>query len=157
MSHHLQVGNQAPDFTLFNQKDEAVRLSDYIGKKVIVLFFYPKDNSVGCTAEACAFRDSYEAFTDAGAEVIGISEGSTADKEFFARKNRLPFLLLNDPDRAVAEQYDVTISLGIFRERKTFVIDRSGIVRHIFASQLNMNKHMTEALEVVRQLQTAAV
>src|SRR5919201_2404391 len=92
----VQVGDLAPDFSLPDKSGAAVRLSELLGKKAIVLYFYPKDNTPGCTTEACAFRDSYETFKDAGAEVIGISSDSTESHEQFATKHRLPFILLSD-------------------------------------------------------------
>jgi peroxiredoxin Q/BCP len=153
MTDNLKVGSKAPDFTLINQRGETVHLAELIGKKSIVLFFYPQDSSAGCTAEACAFRDSYEDFTDAGAEVIGISGGTTEGKETFARQHRLPFILLSDPDWSVAKQYDVGIQFAIFRDRKTFVIDRAGVIRHIFASKMNVFAHSKEALNIVKQLE----
>src|SRR5689334_22598670 len=92
----IGVGDKAPDFTLPSQSGEQVRLQDRIGERVVVLYFYPKDNTSGCTAEACAFRDSHEAFSDAGAEVIGISSDSADKHAGFASKHRLPFTLLAD-------------------------------------------------------------
>lgn len=152
MAAKLGLGTPAPDFTLKNQKDESVHLADLIGKKLIVLFFYPADSSAGCTLEACAFRDSYQDFTDAGAEVIGISGGTTDGKAAFARKNRLPFILLNDPDRAVADLYDVNTNFFGIQDRKTFVIDSAGIIRHVFSSQMGVFKHTKEALDIIKKL-----
>jgi peroxiredoxin Q/BCP len=148
----LQVGTKAPDFTLPDQSGEPIRLSDYLGEKVVVLYFYPKDNTRGCTTEACSFRDSYESFTDAGAEVIGVSSDSVATHEGFAGRHELPFVLLADTDKAVRKQYGAT-SLGVVPGRVTFVIDREGIVRHAFSSQTNIGGHIEEALKVVKELQ----
>ncbi len=152
MSPKLQVGDQAPDFTLPNQKGESIRLQDKIGKQVIVLFFYPKDDSPGCTIEACAFRDSYEVFQEAGAEVIGISGGSTKAKQGFAMKNRLTFTLLSDADGSVEKQFGLTKFLGLVPDRMTFVIDKQGIIRHIFSSRVDMLGHAQAALAIVKQL-----
>ena len=96
MARGVQVGDKAPDFTLPSQAGEPVRLQDRLGERVVVLYFYPKDNTSGCTAEACAFRDSYEDFTEAGAEVIGVSSDSADKHAGFASKHRLPFTLLAD-------------------------------------------------------------
>ena len=147
------MGSQAPDFTLRDQDDALVHLADRIGKQVIVLYFYPKDNTAGCTMEACGFRDSYETFKDAGAEVIGVSGGSTETKQQFAQKNRLPFTLVTDADGAVAHSYGVGKVFGLFTQRITFVIDRTGIIRQRFESNTNMDKHVQEALRVVQSLQ----
>ena len=146
MGRQVRVGKRAPDFTLPAQSGEPVRLRDLIGRKAIVLYFYPRDETAGCTAEACAFRDSYEAFTDAGAEVIGVSSDSEGSHQRFAAHHRLPFLLLSDVDGAVRERYGVAKWLGLFPGRVTFVIDREGIVRHIFESQLEATRHVGEAL-----------
>jgi peroxiredoxin Q/BCP len=148
----LTVGDKAPDFTLPDQSGAPVTLSDRLGEKVVVLYFYPKDNTSGCTAEACSFRDSYESFTDAGAEVIGISSDSVESHEKFAGRHELPFTLLSDRGRAVRKQYRAT-TLGVVPGRITFVIDREGVIRHTFSSLMNIGPHVDEALAVVKQLQ----
>lgn len=146
MGKQVRVGQRAPDFTLPSQSGEMVRLADRIGRKAIVLYFYPRDETAGCTAEACAFRDSYEVFTDAGAEVIGVSSDSIDAHQRFAARLRLPFTLLSDRDGAVRERYGVAKWLGLFPGRVTFVIDRAGIVRHVFSSQLEATRHVQDAL-----------
>ena len=151
-SAKLAVGDKAPDFTLPDQSKRPVKLADLLGKGPIVLFFYPKDFSAGCTAEVCAFRDNYEAFTDAGATVIGVSADSTESHDGFVQKHSLPFILLSDPDSAVHNRYGVEKSFGIVRGRVTYIIDAQGIVQHIFSSQMNINKHITDALQVVKEL-----
>ena len=153
MARGIQVGDKAPDFTLPSQSGEQVRLGDRLGDRVVVLYFYPKDNTSGCTAEACAFRDNYETFTDAGAEVIGVSSDSADKHAGFASKHRLPFTLLADQGGRVRKAYGVPAALGFLPGRVTYVIDRSGTVRHVFNSMTNINGHVKEALEVVRQLQ----
>src|SRR3954462_14725831 len=105
MGTKLAVGSKAPDFVLPNQNGDGVHFADRIGKKVIVLYFYPKDFTGGCTAEACAFRDSYETFSDAGAEVMGVSADTAESHHDFAEQHRLPFTLLSDPGSKVAELY----------------------------------------------------
>lgn len=148
----VKVGDVAPDFTLPNQSGEMFRLADLIGKKSIVLYFYPKDFSRGCTAEACAFRDSYEAFKDAGAEVIGVSSQSVVSHSKFASLYRLPFILLSDEDGKVRKLYGVPSTLGLLPGRVTYVIDKKGMVRYVFNSQLNATRHMEEALKIVREI-----
>ena len=120
---------------------------------MVVLYFYPKDNTSGCTAEACAFRDSYEVFTDAGAEVIGVSSNSVDKHAGFAGKHDLPFTLLADAGGKVRKAYGVPAALGFIPGRVTYVIDRDGTVRHVFGSMTNINGHVKEALETVQQLQ----
>ncbi len=153
MARGVQVGDKAPDFTLPSQSGEQVRLQDRLGARVVVLYFYPKDNTSGCTAEACAFRDSHEVFTEAGAEVIGISSDSAERHAAFAGKHKLPFTLLSDQGGRVRRQYGVPAVLGLLPGRVTYVIDRQGTVRHVFNSMININQHVGDALEVVRQLQ----
>jgi len=147
-----KVGDSAPDFTLPNQSGEMVSLKDLIGKKVIVLYFYPKDFSVGCTAEACAFRDSYEVFKDAGAEVIGVSSQSVNSHERFSTANKLPFILLSDEEGIAKKLYGASSAFGLIAGRVTYVIDKKRIIRRIFSSQLNPTKHIEEALRVVKEI-----
>jgi thioredoxin-dependent peroxiredoxin len=151
----VQIGDTAPDFTLPSQSGERVSLKDFIGKKSIVLYFYPKDDTPGCTAQACAFRDSYEVFRDAGAEVIGVSDDSSASHEKFATKYRLPFTLLSDTGKQLRKLYGVPSTLGLLPGRVTYIIDKNGIVRHIFNSQFNFKGHIEEALKTLRELQQA--
>lgn len=152
-SRKIQVGDHAPDFTLPTQKDgETFRLHDLLGKSVIVLYFYPKDNTKGCTDEACSFRDSYEVFKQAGAEVVGVSSDSEASHQRFASKYHLPFVLLSDAKGALRKQYGVPSALGILPGRVTYVIDKQGVVRHIFSDMLNARKHIGEALQVVQTI-----
>jgi peroxiredoxin Q/BCP len=153
MARGVQAGDKAPDFTLPSQSGEQVRLEDRLGERVVVLYFYPKDNTSGCTAEACAFRDSHEVFTEAGAEVIGISSDSAERHAAFAGKHNLPFTLLSDQGGRVRRQYGVPAVLGLLPGRVTYVIDRQGTVRHVFNSMININQHVGDALGVVRQLQ----
>ncbi len=153
-SNTLSIGDPAPDFTLPSQSGSTIGLKQLLGDKAVVLFFYPKDNSAGCTAEACSFRDSYEVFKEAGAEVIGISDDSVTSHEGFAAKNRLPYTLLSDEGGKVRKLYGVPTSLGFIKGRVTYVIDRAGIVRHIFNSQMKFDLHVSEALHIIKQLQT---
>lgn len=149
----VNVGDTAPDFTLPSQSGELVSLKDFMGKKSVVLYFYPKDDTPGCTTEACAFRDSYEVFKDAGAEVIGVSDDSPTSHQKFAAKYKLPFTLVSDTGSKVRKLYGVPSTLGLLPGRVTYVIDKSGIVRHIFNSQLNFKGHVEESLKTLQSLQ----
>jgi peroxiredoxin Q/BCP len=152
----VQVGDLAPDFTLPNQEGKPVSLKDFIGKSVIVLYFYPKDNTPGCTAEAACFRDSYEVFKQVGAEVIGVSSDSAESHQQFATQHRLPFILLSDRGGAVRKRYGVPTTLGLLPGRVTYIIDRRGVVRHIFSAQFSPEKHVEEALKILRTLEQEA-
>ena len=153
MARGVQVGDKAPDFTLPSQSGDQVRLYDQLGEHVVVLYFYPKDNTRGCTAEACTFRDSYEDFVAAGAEVIGVSSDSVDKHAAFAGKHELPFTLLSDKGGKVRKLYGTPAVLGVVPGRVTYVIDRQGTVRHVFNSMTNIGQHISDALQVVRQLQ----
>ena len=153
MAQGIGVGDKAPDFTLPSQSGEQVRLQDRLGQGVVVLYFYPKDETSGCTREACAFRDSHEVFTDAGAEVIGVSSDSVDKHAAFATHHKLPFTLLSDKGGKVRKAYEVPATLGFIPGRVTYVIDRDGTVRHVFNSMTNIDRHVKDALEVVRRLQ----
>ena len=151
----LKVGDRAPDFTLPSPGGKTVTLSKLTADKAVVVFFYPKDDTPGCTVEACGFRDSYESFVEAGAEVVGISSDPPDSHDRFASKFKLPMTLLSDVDGKVRALFGVKATLGLFPGRATFVIDRKGIVRHVFVSQLRAGAHVGEALGVVRELTTA--
>jgi thioredoxin-dependent peroxiredoxin len=148
----IAVGDRAPDFALPNANGETVRLSDFVGKKNVVLYFYPKDESVGCTAEACAFRDSYQDFKDAGAEVIGVSNDSVSSHQGFATHHRLPFVLLSDQSGTLRKLYSVPAWMGFIPGRVTYVIDKEGIVRHVFNSATNMTAHIRESLQTLQAM-----
>jgi len=147
-----RVGEPAPDFTLPRSDGTPFRLSEAVQRRVVVLYFYPKDATMGCTAEACAFRDQYEVFTEAGAEVVGVSADSSASHQAFAAHHRLPFVLLTDADGSVRKLYGVGKALGILDGRITYVIDTHGIVRQVFSSRLNPTRHVAEALQTVKGL-----
>lgn len=152
----VQVGDVAPDFTLPSRSGEQVRLHDLLQERTVVLYFYPKDETPGCTAEACAFRDSYEAFREAGAEVVGVSSDPVASHDTFAVKHGLPFTLLSDVGGKVRKQYGVRPTLGILPGRVTYVIDRDGVVRHVFSSQTDVRRHVREALETLDEIASRA-
>lgn len=148
----IEAGAKAPNFTLSDRSGNKVSLSDFLGQKTVVLFFYPKDSSPGCTAEACSFRDSYEVFQQAGAEVIGISSDSEGSHAQFASRFQLPFVLLSDAGGKVRRLYEVPATFGLLPGRVTYVIDKEGVIRHIFNSQFLATKHVEEALNVVKAL-----
>jgi thioredoxin-dependent peroxiredoxin len=148
----IRVGEAAPDFTLLSSAGEPVRLSEILKRKAVVLYFYPKDETPGCTAEACAFRDSYEVFKEAGAEVVGVSADSVRSHQSFADHHRLPFVLLADEGGAVRKRYGITKWLGLIGGRVTFVIDRKGTVQHVFDSQSQATRHVDEALGTLARL-----
>jgi peroxiredoxin Q/BCP len=151
----LAVGDRAPDITLPSSTGKPVTLSSLWVDRSVVVFFYPKDDTPGCTVEACGFRDRYDAFVEAGAEVVGISSDSTGSHDRFASKFKLPMTLLSDEDGKVRALFGVKSTLGLFPGRATFVIDRKGVVRHVFVSQLRAGAHVGEALSVVRELTAA--
>jgi peroxiredoxin Q/BCP len=130
--------------------DGAIKLRERIGKPLVV-YFYPRDGTYGCTKEACGFRDQYEDFVAAGAEVIGVSPDDAASHAKFRENHRLPFTLLSDPRGDVAASWGVRKKLGI-PGRVTFVFDKSGVLRHRFDSMLRFGKHVDEALQIVKGL-----
>lgn len=149
----IKIGSKAPLFSLPDQSGQIVNLSEFIGKKNIVVFFYPKDDTPGCTKEACSFRDHYDQFTGANAEVLGISSDSVQSHSGFADRYQLPFKILSDVNGETRILYDVPKSfIGLFPGRVTYIIDKNGVIRHIFNSQLNSEKHISEALRILKQL-----
>ena len=148
----LKVGSVAPDFTLPSQSGEMVSLEDFLGHRPVVLFFYPKDDSPGCTKQVCAFRDDYEEFGKLDAEVIGISSDPVESHRGFAARHRLPFTLVSDEGGKVRKLYGVPNTLGLFPGRVTYVIDKKGVVRHIFSSQIGIDRHVEGALEALESI-----
>lgn len=149
----LEAGSKAPDFALPNQDGQEVKLSDFAGQKVVV-YFYPKDSTPGCTRQACAFAAAYEEFTKLGVPVIGISKDSVKSHQNFIAKQNLPFLLLSDPDRQAIEAYGVwqekklygKVSMGVVRS--TFVIDENGVIEKVYPKV----KPDTNAAEILEYL-----
>src|SRR5918993_4931101 len=131
MKDKVKVGSVAPGFTLPSQAGEMVSLEDFFGRKPVVLFFYPKDDSPGCTREVCVFRDNFEEFGMLDAEVIGISSDSVESHRSFAVKHDLSFTLLSDEAGNIRRLYGVPKTFGLFPGRVTYVIDREGVVRHV--------------------------
>ncbi len=152
MNDKIKVGDVAPDFRLPALRGGEIALSDFRGKKNVVLFFYPKDDSPGCTVAACSFRRAYEDFVEAGAEVIGISSDSLDAHAAFAGKHKLPMQLVADDGGKVRAAYGVKSTLGILPGRETFIIDKDGVVRHVFRSQLRFKNHVAESLAVLHAL-----
>ncbi|WP_343562026.1 thioredoxin-dependent thiol peroxidase [Sphingobacterium sp.] len=140
----LEIGQQAPDFSAKNQHGETVHLSDFKGKKVI-LYFYPKDNTPGCTTEACNFRDNYQSLKKDGFEIIGVSVDNEASHKKFISKHELPFQLLVDEDKNLVEAYGVWVEKNMYGKkymgtaRTTFVIDEQGVIQHIIRKVDNKN------------------
>lgn len=148
----IKEGDTIPNFKLKNQKGEQVKIFDYIGKKNLVLFFYPKDHTPGCTREACSFRDQYDAFLKAGAEVIGISGHSVESHKNFAEKYNLKYQLLSDNGNKVRKLFGVPANLfGLLPGRVTYVADKTGKVISIFNSQMQVEKHVEEALKALHE------
>jgi peroxiredoxin Q/BCP len=154
MTKALTVGDFAPDFVLKNQHGQVVKFSDFRANQFVVLYFYPKDDTPGCTAEAKCFRDSYEQFLELGALVIGISSDSAEAHMKFAEKNRLPFTLLSDSLGRVRKMFGVPKTLMVLPGRTTFVINKYGEIKHVFSSQMNIQKHISEAVRILKQLQS---
>ncbi|MBC7999042.1 MAG: peroxiredoxin [Leptolyngbya sp.] len=149
----VKIGDKAPDFSLLSGSGETVALKDFNGKKSVVLFFYPKDETSVCTKEACAFRDQFEVFKDLGAEVIGVSSDSVQSHKEFAASHKLPYKLLSDDGGKLRKLYGVPSTMGIIPGRVTYVIDKAGTVKHVFNSQMEGEKHVTEAVAMLKSLQ----
>ncbi len=148
----ISVGDRAPEFTATAADGTRVSLADFRHQKTIVLFFYPRDNTSICTQEACAFRDAFEDFVQAGAVVIGVSSDSNEKHQAFAASHRLPYLMLADVDGSLRRTFGVPNSLFILPGRVTYVIDRDGVVRHVFKALMQGKQHTEEALRIVREL-----
>lgn len=148
----LKVGQAIPEFSLPDQHGKLFNSEDLKGKKSFVLFFYPKDNTPGCTAEVCSFRDNYEAFTELGAEVVGISSDSKASHNRFSSKHKLPFILLSDLGGKVRKLFKVEGHLlNLLPGRETYVINKEGTVEMVFNS-INASRHMEKALKALKKI-----
>lgn len=152
MAGALRVGDRAPDFTLQDQGGRMVSLHDYAGLKNVVIYFYPKDFTIGCTAETREFGENYDEVIGLGAEVIGISSDSTESHGNFAEECGARFPLLADRGGKVRESFGAKGSLGLMPGRVTFVIDKQGVVRHVFSSQLRPKQHISEAVEALKAI-----
>ncbi len=147
----LKIGDQIPSFSLKDQYG-CIRTSNTINKS-LVLFFYPKDDTPGCTIEACGFRDKYDLFKILGAEVWGISNGNTQSHLKFANKNKLQYPLLCDQNNILRKQFGVPKKLGFIEGRVTYIINEEGIIKHIFEDLLNGPAHIKEAIKALKKLQ----
>ena len=145
----IEVGDKAPLFTATLQDGGTFDAASLRGKKALVLFFYPKDNTPVCTQQACAFRDAYEQFVKADVEVIGVSSDSPESHRRFAAKHRLPFPIISDPDSSLRKLFGVPRAWGIFPGRVTYVIDKEGVVRLVYNATLAAEPHVRKALEAV--------
>jgi thioredoxin-dependent peroxiredoxin len=146
---HLGVGDPVPRFSLYDQDNRLFNIEDHIGKQVMVVYFYPKDESSVCTKEACTFRDDYAEFTRNGVLVAGINSGSVASHKSFQKNHNLPFFLLSDPDNKVLKQFGVKGKF-IFTGRETFVIDLSGKIVYTYSAFTQGSKHAEEALQFIK-------
>ncbi len=148
----LKVGDKIPNFTAKDTNGSDFDIATIVGHKPLVIYFYPKDNTPGCTAQACSFRDQYEDFKDLGAEVIGISSDSVGSHQKFARQFKLPFILLSDSDKKIRKLFGVPTGMfGLIPGRVTYVTDKNGVVQMIFDSML-ATKHIPKALEAIKKL-----
>ena len=147
----LKIGDQIPSFSLEDQNGN-IRTSNKL-KKSLVLFFYPKDDTPGCTIEACGFRDKYDLFKILGAEGWGISNGSSKSHLEFANKNKLQYPLLCDQSNILRKQFGVPKKLGFIEGRVTYIINSEGIIKHIFEDLLNGPAHIKEAIKALKKLQ----
>lgn len=149
----LKVGDKIPNFKAKDTNGNDFDSQEIIGQKPLVIYFYPKDNTPGCTVQACSFRDQYEDFKDLGAEVIGISSDSVASHQKFTQQYRLPFILLSDSDKKLRKLFGVPSNLfGLLPGRVTYVADKTGTVIMIFNSMKAKN-HIPKALEAIRKLE----
>jgi peroxiredoxin Q/BCP len=155
----IAVGQRAPDFSGMTGSGKQLSLKDFRGKQHVILYFFPKDFTPGCTKEACSFRDRRSEIAKLDAEIIGASFDTAEKHKQFADAYQLPYPLLSDPDGAIAQAYGVG-RLGGFlggflpTKRVTFVIDKDGIVQHVIKSELNIDKHIDEAIGVLKRLQS---
>ena len=147
----LQIGDKIPNFTAKDTNNNDFDSTTIVGQKPVVIYFYPKDNTPGCTAQACSFRDQYQDFTDLGAEVIGISGDTVSSHEKFAKRYKLPFLLLADSAGKLRKLFGVkTNLLGLIPGRVTYVADKDGVIQLIFDSMM-ATKHIPKALDFLKK------
>jgi thioredoxin-dependent peroxiredoxin len=152
MGTAVKEGDRAPDFSLEAQDGRGVSLHDFAGSKHVVLYFYPKDFTMGCKAEAKAFGESYEALRSLGAEVLGVSSDTVESHARFAAQCNVGFPMLSDGDGKVRDAYGAKGPFGVIPGRTTFVIDREGIIRRVFSSQVRPRQHVAEAIEALKTL-----
>ena len=150
----IKIGDICPIFSLLDQKGEMYNLNNVIGQKNCVIYFYPKDNTWGCTKQACSFRDAFQDFVDLGCEVIGISSDSVSSHKLFSEKYNLNFPILADSKDEVRNLFGVPKSLfGLIKGRVTYIIDKNGIVVWVFNSQVNSVAHISKAINFVKEME----
>lgn len=148
----LQIGDKLPHFIAKDTAGNTFESQDYVGQKPLVIYFYPKDNTPGCTAQACSFRDQYQDFTDLGAEVIGISSDTEKSHQSFSNRHKLPFILLADTNSKIRKAFGVPTALfGLLPGRVTYVADKAGTIVMIFDSMM-ATKHIPKALVAIKKL-----
>ena len=146
------TGDKCPVFSLRNQDNQLISIEDYIGKKTIIIYFYPKDNTPSCTKEACAFRDAMQNFNNLECEVFGISADSIHSHKAFSLRYNLTFQLLSDSNNLVRKQFKVPANLfGLIPGRVTYIINKSGFIAHLINSQTNPDKHIQETLDFIQK------
>ena len=149
--NELKTGDNLPNFTALDTNGKSFESQSIIGKQPVVIYFYPKDDTPGCTAQACSFRDQYEDFKNLGAEVIGISSDTIESHQKFAKRYKLPFILLSDSDKRIRKLFGVPTDLfGLLPGRVTYVIDKNGIVQLVFNS-MSSKIHITKALAILKK------
>jgi peroxiredoxin Q/BCP len=154
-SGSLHVGDAGPDFSARASNGEVIRLSQYRGKKNVVLFFYPKDFTPGCTKEVCGYRDNYDQILGHDAVIFGVSVDDAESHDRFVQTYRLPFPLISDTDRAISKAYGVLRLGGLLplAKRITYVIDKKGVIRNVIHHELEIGKHLDEAAATLHQLE----
>lgn len=148
----LKVGDKVPAFELKDQDGNTFNINSVLGKQPLVIYFYPKDETSVCTKEACSFRDSYTAFSQYGAKVIGISSDNVSSHKKFAEHHNLQFTLLADTSNKVRKLFGVPKTAAIIPGRVTYVVDKNGTVVHLFNSMKDGEKHVTESLEALKKM-----
>lgn len=151
----IEVGSKVPIFELNDQNGELFKLETVLGKNNLVIYFYPKDDSPGCTKEACSFRDQFKVFADADAIIIGINAQSVESHFKFAQKHRLNYTLLSDTGNGVRKLFGVPSSFfGLIPGRVTYVVNKEGKIMYLFNSQIQAEKHVNETLRILQKINT---
>ncbi len=149
----LKIGDKLPEFQLLDQDGNLFKSDDFVGNQAMVVYFYPKDDTPGCTKEACKFRDEFEVFSDLNVKVIGISSDDVSSHKAFAEKYSLPFSLLADTEKKVRKLFGVpAFGAGLIPGRVTYVIDKEGAVKYVFNNMSEAEKHIDKSLEILKKL-----
>jgi peroxiredoxin Q/BCP len=150
---NIKKGDKCPDFSLLNQDGEMIHIKDLIGTKNLIIYFYPKDNSWGCTKQACSFQESQQEFIDLDCTVIGISSDSVLSHKTFSEERHLKFMLLSDMNDVVREKFGVSASFfGLIKGRVTYLVDKKGFVRGVYNSQINATKHIPNTIKMLKSI-----